>query len=90
MSLHPILALDQVIDEYRDYLRTGFRVKDEPASCVNNGGEIAKASLESGVRPSFPNDGPERKKQHSSTPATHDADKRQRANRTHEQVQQNR
>lgn len=28
MSLHPILALDQVIDEYRDYLRTEFRARD--------------------------------------------------------------
>jgi hypothetical protein len=28
MSLHPILALDHVIDEYRDYLRTEFRAKD--------------------------------------------------------------
>ena len=28
MPLHPILALDQVIDEYRDYLRTEFRAKD--------------------------------------------------------------
>jgi hypothetical protein len=28
MPLHPILALDQVIDEYRYYLRTEFRAKD--------------------------------------------------------------
>ena len=28
MTLHPILALDHVIDEYRDYLRTEFRAKD--------------------------------------------------------------
>jgi hypothetical protein len=28
MTLHPILALDQVIEEYRDYLRTEFRAKD--------------------------------------------------------------
>ena len=28
MSLHPILALDHVIREYRDYLRTEFRAKD--------------------------------------------------------------
>ena len=28
MSLHPILALNHVIDEYRDYLRTEFRAKD--------------------------------------------------------------
>ena len=26
--LHPIIALDQVIDEYRNYLRTEFRAKD--------------------------------------------------------------
>ncbi|MGD0949890.1 MAG: DEAD/DEAH box helicase [Candidatus Binatia bacterium] len=29
MTLHPILALDHVIDEYRDYLRTEFRAKDK-------------------------------------------------------------
>ncbi len=28
MSLHPIKALDHVIDEYADYLRTEFRAKD--------------------------------------------------------------
>ncbi len=28
MSLHPILALDHVIDEYRDYLRAEFLAKD--------------------------------------------------------------
>ncbi len=28
MALHPILALDQVIDEYSDHLRTEFRAKD--------------------------------------------------------------
>jgi hypothetical protein len=28
MSLHPILALDRVIHEYRVYLRTEFRAKD--------------------------------------------------------------
>jgi ATP-dependent helicase YprA (DUF1998 family) len=28
MSLHPIVALDHVIDEYRDYLLTEFRAKD--------------------------------------------------------------
>ncbi len=28
MPLHPILALDHVIAEYLDYLRTGFRAKD--------------------------------------------------------------
>lgn len=28
MSLHPIRALDHVLDEYRDYLRTEFRAKD--------------------------------------------------------------
>ena len=28
MTLHPILALDHVIEEYRDYLRTEFRAKD--------------------------------------------------------------
>ncbi|HKI20952.1 MAG TPA: DEAD/DEAH box helicase, partial [Isosphaeraceae bacterium] len=28
MSLHPIRALDHVIAEYRDYLRTEFRAKD--------------------------------------------------------------
>ena len=28
MSLHPIHALDHVLDEYRDYLRTEFRAKD--------------------------------------------------------------
>lgn len=28
MSLHPIRALDHVIDEYSDYLRTEFRAKD--------------------------------------------------------------
>ena len=28
MSLHPIKALDQVIEEYRDYLMTEFRAKD--------------------------------------------------------------
>jgi ATP-dependent helicase YprA (DUF1998 family) len=28
MSLHPIKALDHVLDEYRDYLRTEFRAKD--------------------------------------------------------------
>ncbi|MFZ5448939.1 MAG: DEAD/DEAH box helicase [Thermodesulfobacteriota bacterium] len=28
MSFNPILALNQVIDEYRDYLRTEFRAKD--------------------------------------------------------------
>ena len=28
MTLHPILALEQVIDEYKDYLRTEFRAKD--------------------------------------------------------------
>lgn len=28
MSLHPIRALDYVIDEYRDYLRTEFRARD--------------------------------------------------------------
>lgn len=28
MTLHPILALDQIIDEYRNYLRTEFRAKD--------------------------------------------------------------
>ena len=28
MSLHPIKALDHVIAEYRDYLRTEFRAKD--------------------------------------------------------------
>lgn len=28
MTLHPILALDQVFEEYRDYLRTEFRAKD--------------------------------------------------------------
>jgi replicative superfamily II helicase len=28
MTLHPILALDHVIDEYRDYLQTEFRAKD--------------------------------------------------------------
>ncbi len=28
MSLHPIRALDRVIAEYRDYLRTEFRAKD--------------------------------------------------------------
>jgi hypothetical protein len=28
MALHPILALNHVIDEYRDYLRTEFRAKD--------------------------------------------------------------
>lgn len=28
MALHPILALDHVLDEYRDYLRTEFRAKD--------------------------------------------------------------
>ena len=28
MPLHPILALDHVINEYRDYLRTEFRAKD--------------------------------------------------------------
>jgi len=27
MALHPILALDHVIEEYRDYLRTEFRAK---------------------------------------------------------------
>jgi replicative superfamily II helicase len=29
VTLHPILALDHVIDEYRDYLRTEFRAKDK-------------------------------------------------------------
>jgi hypothetical protein len=29
MSFHPILALDHVIEEYRDYLRTEFRAKDK-------------------------------------------------------------
>ncbi len=28
MSLHPILALDSVLNEYADYLRTEFRAKD--------------------------------------------------------------
>jgi hypothetical protein len=28
MSLHPIKALDHVLDEYRDYLQTEFRAKD--------------------------------------------------------------
>lgn len=28
MTLHPILALDQVIDEYRSYLKSEFRAKD--------------------------------------------------------------
>ena len=28
MPLHPIKALDHVIDEYADYLRTEFRAKD--------------------------------------------------------------
>ena len=28
MALHPIRALDHVLDEYRDYLRTEFRAKD--------------------------------------------------------------
>ena len=28
MSLHPILALDHVVHEYREYLRTEFRAKD--------------------------------------------------------------
>lgn len=28
VSLHPIKALDHVIDEYADYLRTEFRAKD--------------------------------------------------------------
>ena len=28
MTLHPIRALEHVIDEYRDYLRTEFRAKD--------------------------------------------------------------
>lgn len=28
MSLHPIKALDHVLEEYRDYLRTEFRAKD--------------------------------------------------------------
>ena len=28
MSLHPIKALEHVIDEYADYLRTEFRAKD--------------------------------------------------------------
>ena len=28
MALHPIKALDHVIDEYADYLRTEFRAKD--------------------------------------------------------------
>jgi hypothetical protein len=28
MALHPIKALDHVLDEYRDYLRTEFRAKD--------------------------------------------------------------
>ena len=28
MSLHPITALDHIIDEYRDYLRTEFQAKD--------------------------------------------------------------
>lgn len=28
MSLHPIKALNHVIDEYRDYLLTEFRAKD--------------------------------------------------------------
>ena len=28
MPLHPIRALDHVIDEYRDYLRSEFRAKD--------------------------------------------------------------
>lgn len=28
MTLHPILALDQVIDEYRSYLQSEFRAKD--------------------------------------------------------------
>jgi len=28
VSLHPIKALDHVIDEYPDYLRTEFRAKD--------------------------------------------------------------
>jgi hypothetical protein len=28
VSLHPILALDQVIEEYRDYLLTEFRAKN--------------------------------------------------------------
>jgi hypothetical protein len=28
MSLHPIKALDHVLDEYQDYLRTEFRAKD--------------------------------------------------------------
>ncbi len=28
MSLHPILALERVIDEYREYLRSEFRAKD--------------------------------------------------------------
>jgi hypothetical protein len=28
MSLHPVRALEHVIDEYRDYLRSEFRAKD--------------------------------------------------------------
>src|SRR5690349_4948280 len=28
MSLHPIVALNHVIEEYRDYLQTEFRAKD--------------------------------------------------------------
>lgn len=28
MSLHSILALDRVVHEYREYLRTEFRAKD--------------------------------------------------------------
>ena len=28
MALHPILLIDHVVSEYRDYLRTKFRAKD--------------------------------------------------------------
>ena len=32
MSLHPILAIDHVLDEYADYLRIEFRAKN-PLLC---------------------------------------------------------
>jgi len=41
MSLHPILALDHVIAEYRDYLHSEFRAKD---------GETGFRSQDSGFR----------------------------------------
>jgi len=39
MSLHPIKALDHVIDEYADYLRTEFRAKDPKLRAVKIDGD---------------------------------------------------